>query len=147
MSLDHAAARWKQLCYQDGSQHCNDIIQLFGALRSCLHSSPAFRPVPALVADPLETSALRWANVYQTWEALNKTIPVPGDLNVLTKLWSHPEISKQLQPLMTLTSVIWAERKEKMQYFFSWCQAVVMADAMFWQLSHSNGGLCRRTQF
>lgn len=147
MSLDHAAAQWKQLYYQDGGQHRNDIIQLFGALWSCLHLSPAFGLVPALFANPLETSALHRANVYQTWEALNKIIPVPGNLDVLAKLCSHPEISKQLQPLMTLTSVIWAEHKEKMQYFFSWCHAIVMADAMFWPLSHSNKGLCCRTQF
>lgn len=94
----------KQLCYQDGGQHCNDIIQLSRALHFCLHSSPAFELVPVLIADLLETSALHQANVYQTEEALNKTIPVPGNLNVLTKLQTHPKISKQLQPWMTLTS-------------------------------------------
>lgn len=73
----------KQLSYQKGGQHCNDIIQLSGALHFCLHSSPAFELVPVLIADLLETSALHQANVYQTEEALNKKIPVPGNLNVL----------------------------------------------------------------
>lgn len=103
----------------------------------CIHHLPL---VPDLIADPLETPALHQTNDYQTSEALNKIIHVPEDLDLLTKLWSHLEISKQLLP--SITSVIWAKHKEKMQNFFGWCQA----DAIFWQLNHSNEGFCCRTQ-